>query len=231
MSGYSVPALLEMLREPCGEPDCGHCGLERQSADEIERLQEEVADLRGLFDLQWARTQEADAAYVAAHPRPDYPHGYRPDLGKLIGWLLEFYRHVEAEPCNCVDEWGNLKPQSCERCRLLGQRLREAPHPMLCVQHGGSPACEAQNAAIGLPCPKCQPEPAKASKSPCRCRRCLREHGVTFGGLLAEWCLLIVCPVCGNKRCPKASDHRLACTNSNELGQPVSVDPSLESHQ
>lgn len=36
---YSLPALLEMLREPCGEPDCGHCGLERQAADEIERLQ------------------------------------------------------------------------------------------------------------------------------------------------------------------------------------------------
>jgi hypothetical protein len=32
-----------------------------------------------------------------------------------------------------------------------------------------------------------------------------------------------VCPVCGNKRCPKASDERLACTNSNEPGQAGSV--------
>ena len=29
----------------------------------------------------------------------------------------------------------------------------------------------------------------------------------------------IVCPICGNKRCPKATDHNLACTNSNEPGQ------------
>jgi hypothetical protein len=29
----------------------------------------------------------------------------------------------------------------------------------------------------------------------------------------------IVCPDCGNKRCPKANDHRNACTNSNEVGQ------------
>lgn len=29
----------------------------------------------------------------------------------------------------------------------------------------------------------------------------------------------IACEVCGNKRCPKATDHRLACTNSNEPGQ------------
>ena len=30
---------------------------------------------------------------------------------------------------------------------------------------------------------------------------------------------MILCPDCGNKRCPKATDHRLACTNSNEPGQ------------
>jgi len=29
----------------------------------------------------------------------------------------------------------------------------------------------------------------------------------------------VVCPNCGNKRCPKANDHRNACTNSNEVGQ------------
>lgn len=32
----------------------------------------------------------------------------------------------------------------------------------------------------------------------------------------------IVCPDCGNKRCPKATDHRNACTNSNEPDQPGS---------
>lgn len=34
---------------------------------------------------------------------------------------------------------------------------------------------------------------------------------------------MILCPECGNKRCPKASDHALACTRSNEPGQPGSV--------
>lgn len=33
---------------------------------------------------------------------------------------------------------------------------------------------------------------------------------------------MILCPVCGNKRCPKATDHRNACTGSNEPGQPGS---------
>jgi hypothetical protein len=28
-----------------------------------------------------------------------------------------------------------------------------------------------------------------------------------------------VCSICGNKRCPHATDHDLACTGSNETGQ------------
>lgn len=29
----------------------------------------------------------------------------------------------------------------------------------------------------------------------------------------------IVCPTCGNKRCPKATHHDNACTDSNDVGQ------------
>ena len=30
------------------------------------------------------------------------------------------------------------------------------------------------------------------------------------------------CEICGNKRCPHHTDHNLACTNSNEVGEPGS---------
>jgi Zn finger protein HypA/HybF involved in hydrogenase expression len=30
---------------------------------------------------------------------------------------------------------------------------------------------------------------------------------------------MIVCPKCGNKRCPKSTDHNLECTGSNEPDQ------------
>jgi hypothetical protein len=33
---------------------------------------------------------------------------------------------------------------------------------------------------------------------------------------------MIVCPDCGNKRCPRGTDHRLDCTRSNEPEQPGS---------
>lgn len=34
---------------------------------------------------------------------------------------------------------------------------------------------------------------------------------------------MMLCKVCGNKRCPKATDCELACTNSNAPGQPWSA--------
>ena len=38
-------ALIELLRKPCDEPGCGHCRLELQAADVIERLQAIVGRL------------------------------------------------------------------------------------------------------------------------------------------------------------------------------------------
>lgn len=38
---------------------------------------------------------------------------------------------------------------------------------------------------------------------------------------------MIVCPECGNKRCPHATDHRNACTGSNEPGQTGSAYPAV----
>ncbi|WP_321967065.1 hypothetical protein [Burkholderia cepacia] len=45
----------------------------------------------------------------------------------------------------------------------------------------------------------------------CWCETC---RPVTLGDMR-----MVLCPDCGNKRCPRATDHRNACTNSNEAGQ------------
>jgi len=61
----------------------------------------------------------------------------------------------------------------------------------------------------------------------CECRACIKEHDLRadgFGGALPlSASKMILCPECGNKRCPKASNHRLQCTGSNEPGQSGSV--------
>lgn len=57
------------------------------------------------------------------------------------------------------------------------------------------------------------------------CHKCLEGKVICYGPYEIAEALtrMIVCPNCGNKRCPKASDHNLACTDSNEPGQPGSV--------
>ena len=65
-------------------------------------------------------------------------------------------------------------------------------------------------------------EPGEPGNKNC-CRKCEREalqHLSPFGHALNR--SFIVCPLCGNKRCPKATDHDLECTQSNEPGQPGS---------
>lgn len=60
----------------------------------------------------------------------------------------------------------------------------------------------------------------------CECHRCIKEKGLTGCGILKlplSATKMILCPICGNKRCPRASDHDLPCTGSNEPGQPGSI--------
>lgn len=52
----------------------------------------------------------------------------------------------------------------------------------------------------------------------CSCRTC---RPVTMTDMR-----FVVCPECGNKRCPHANDHRHACTGSNEPGQEGSAYPA-----
>jgi len=37
---------------------------------------------------------------------------------------------------------------------------------------------------------------------------------------------MVLCPTCGNKRCPRANNHRHDCTGSNEPGQLGSAYPA-----
>lgn len=53
--------------------------------------------------------------------------------------------------------------------------------------------------------------PAASAKPRCWCQTC---RPITMDDMR-----MVVCPTCGNKRCPRATDHRNACTGSNEPGQ------------
>lgn len=55
---------------------------------------------------------------------------------------------------------------------------------------------------------------AQPRKPACWCNAC---HRATITNIR-----MVLCPTCGNKRCPHANDHRNACTGSNAVGQPGS---------
>ncbi len=59
--------------------------------------------------------------------------------------------------------------------------------------------------------------PVSEQKPDCWCLTC---RPVTLNDMR-----FVVCPDCGNKRCPRANDHRNSCTGSNEPGQEGSAYP------
>ncbi|EOX4270006.1 DUF551 domain-containing protein [Citrobacter freundii] len=61
-------------------------------------------------------------------------------------------------------------------------------------------------------------ETSTNSAERCWCRTC---RPVTMSDMR-----FVVCPECGNKRCPRANDHRNVCTGSNEPGQIGSAYPA-----
>jgi hypothetical protein len=67
---------------------------------------------------------------------------------------------------------------------------------------------------------------AVEKQAECYCHRCIEEKQIkarNAGQFLLNTMMMILCPKCGNKRCPHASDHNLVCTGSNKPGQEGSV--------
>lgn len=75
--------------------------------------------------------------------------------------------------------------------------------------------CPSGDGSLRWPCPV---HPGNSPVIPdCWCRTC---RPVVLNDMR-----FVVCPDCGNKRCPRANDHRNACTGSNEPGQEGSAHP------
>lgn len=75
-----------------------------------------------------------------------------------------------------------------------------------------------RNSGIAIDAEKIFAERDALNAPDCWCRTC---RPVTFSDSR-----FVVCPECGNKRCPHANDHRNACSGSNEPGQEGSAYPA-----
>ncbi|MGX7934100.1 hypothetical protein ACWUX8_12445 [Klebsiella pneumoniae] len=84
------------------------------------------------------------------------------------------------------------------------------------IDHGYRPECECSGCKATARI--CAELSANSSENPdCWCRTCRP--------VVLKDMRFVVCPDCGNKRCPRANDHRNACTGSNEPGQEGSAYP------
>ncbi len=59
---------------------------------------------------------------------------------------------------------------------------------------------------------------AEFAKKRCWCHTCR-----PINAMKPETMYMRLCPECGNKRCPRATNHELTCTNSNEPDQTGSI--------
>ncbi|MDH0438107.1 hypothetical protein [Enterobacter cloacae] len=75
-----------------------------------------------------------------------------------------------------------------------------------------------RNSGIAIDAEKILAERDALNAPDCWCHTC---RPVTISDMR-----FVVCPDCGNKRCPHANDHRNACTGSNEPGQEGSSYPA-----
>lgn len=59
----------------------------------------------------------------------------------------------------------------------------------------------------------------------CGCRSCVETPTLRTPLRPLAGQFMILCSICGNKRCPRAAHHDNPCTGSNEPGQPGSDYP------
>ena len=107
----------------------------------------------------------------------------------------------------------------------LADDIDSDDHPLLWSYNNGWNACRAAMTQGAEPDFR---EISNSSTNNCRENAemstkcwCLTCRPVTISDMR-----FVVCPECGNKRCPHANDHRNACTGSNEPGQEGSAYPA-----
>ena len=132
----------------------------------------------------------------------------RSECAKVIG-VCGICRGSVSQPVS-INGAPNGEPATCGKCGAQAKW----PFPvleMVTAPHAETVeiAPEGKTVAIEFDRPIGERDPDDCNN----CHRCVGPWEGIFDRRM------IVCATCGNKRCPRATDHRLACSNSNEPGQ------------
>ncbi|CAM7991551.1 hypothetical protein ENINCK417B_16880 [Enterobacter intestinihominis] len=117
-------------------------------------------------------------------------------------------------------EWFSeaLKPVFLETWRACRAAMLQGAEPVTTAYKLRDAVEIIRSSGIEIDAEKIFAERDVLNTPDCWCRTC---RPVTVTDMR-----FVVCPDCGNKRCPHANDHRNACTGSNEPGQEGSAYPA-----
>lgn len=172
----------------------------------IEDLKASTQNSRGMFEIG----EETICALMSLLTTPPAPVFVPEWTNKqCLEFLSIAFRHAEIKGDLQLDDirLGVKMVNGSRAAMLQGAENAETPTTMQTA-----PALDSSPKIAGSP----------SSNSPvipdCWCRTC---RPITLRDMR-----FVVCPECGNKRCPHANDHRNACTGSNEPGQEGSAYPA-----
>lgn len=137
-----------------------------------------------------------------AQPAPVVPEEMTPEMMRSVQLNSELGAYAASNLSGAYDLFSEFWKVACRAAMLAA-----APHD--------TPALNSVQSVVTVPGKWI---PVSEQKPDCWCLTC---RPVTLNDMR-----FVVCPDCGNKRCPRANDHRNACTGSNEPGQEGSAYPA-----
>lgn len=170
------------------------------------------------------RLSEPVPVYRHAQPAPVVPEEATPDSIEILASA----RRRDHAVFQWDEDQRNAAADSWNACRaaMLQELKKSAGTEATCRSNENVQAVEVQSLTSINPAPDLVSLQKKAESiignypgiPDCWCRTC---RPVVLNDMR-----FVVCPDCGNKRCPRANDHRNACTGSNEPGQEGSAYPA-----
>lgn len=140
-------------------------------------------------------------------------------------FYAEFKKHPDSakwEEERRAKQLLRLEENNPRTCPICEQNLLQ-PHPNCADFFEEDYQCIGCGAEYTPP-PPSDPRGLGQSWMETDCQLCdnaRQQEAEDAGRPLSEWISsrMILCPECGNKRCPKATWHENTCTGSNESGQ------------
>ncbi|HHA1730468.1 TPA: hypothetical protein ACOEMG_001917 [Enterobacter hormaechei subsp. xiangfangensis] len=114
-----------------------------------------------------------------------------------------------------MDAWNACRAAMLQGAEQPQNQQQNIPENIPTLRDG---IAAIRNSGIAIDADKIFAERDALNAPDCWCRTC---RPITMTDMR-----FVVCPECGNKRCPHANDHRNACTGSNEPGQEGSAYPA-----